>query len=54
MFKKSEGYLMKNPWAHTELVLPICTSQEPWPLIEAGKLWKPPFRLEQYNCDGID
>lgn len=54
MFEKSEGYLMKYPWAQRELVLPIRTSQEPWALIEAGKLWKLPFRLEQYNCDGID
>lgn len=49
-----EGRL-KTPRARKELDLPLCVSlEEPRPLIEAGEPWKPPFRLEQYNCAGID
>lgn len=45
----------QDPRAQTELDLPLCASlEEPWSLIEAGEPWKPPFRLEQYNCAGID
>lgn len=45
----------EDPRAQTELDLPLCASlEEPWSLIEAGEPWKPPFRLEQYNCASID
>lgn len=45
----------EDPRAEKELDLPLCVSlEEPWSLIEAGKQWKPPFRLEQYKCAGID
>ena len=51
----SRRRLAEDPRAQTELDLPLCASlKEPWSLIEAGEPWKPPFRLAQYNCAGID
>lgn len=45
----------ETPRAQKELDLPLCVSlEEPHSLIQAGEAWKSPFRLEQYNCAGID
>lgn len=51
----AEEGMPKTPRAQKELDLPLCVSlEEPRSLIEAGKQWKPPFKLEQYKCAGID